>query len=129
MEGDYEEQTSKSREENQEKNKVKLKARTDIGFQIDEIKSTSTEDLINLRKSLLVYLNSKKLKKRNGNFAHVFKRISHELKERKYGKISQINKIEEYTAKAFANPDYCEYCQCVVSKSKNYINYRQYELN
>jgi hypothetical protein len=38
---------------------------------------------MNLRKSVLLYIKSKKLKKRNGNFIKVFKRINHELKKRK----------------------------------------------
>jgi hypothetical protein len=56
---------------------------TDIGFNKAEIQDTSSEDLINLRKSILLYLKSKKLKKRNGKFADVFKRINEELRRRK----------------------------------------------
>jgi len=36
-----------------------------------------------LRKSIVIYLKSKKLKKRNANFMEVYQRISDELKERK----------------------------------------------
>lgn len=56
---------------------------TDIGFDKDEIKKTSTEDLLTLRKSILVYLKSTKLKKRNANFMDAYQRINDELKERK----------------------------------------------
>jgi hypothetical protein len=69
---------------------MKLIKGTDIGFQKEEICRTSTEDLLNLRKSILIYLKSKKLKKRNGNFAEVYKRINEELKDRKEGKKSVV---------------------------------------
>lgn len=56
---------------------------TDIGFQMDEIKNTSTEDLLILRSSIISYLKSKKLKKRNANYMGVFLRINQELTLRK----------------------------------------------
>jgi len=56
---------------------------TDIGFQMDEIKKTSTEDLMILRSSIVSYLKSKKLKKRNSNYMGVFLRINQELSLRK----------------------------------------------
>lgn len=56
---------------------------TDIGFQMDEIKKTSTEDLLILRSSIVSYLKSKKLKKRNANYMGVFLRINQELSLRK----------------------------------------------
>lgn len=59
-----------------------LEKGTDIGFEKHEIEQTSTEDLITLRKSIVSYLRSKKLKKRNANFIDVCKRINHVLKER-----------------------------------------------
>lgn len=55
---------------------------TDIGFQTEEIKKTSTEDLIILRSSIVCYLQSKKLKKRNANYMIVLIRINKELKQR-----------------------------------------------
>lgn len=56
---------------------------TDIGFQMEEIKNTSTEDLLIIRSSILSYLKSKKLKKRNANYMGVFFRINQELSLRK----------------------------------------------
>lgn len=56
---------------------------TDIGYDKNEIKSTSSGDLVNLRNSIVGYLKSKKLKKRNANFMQVFSRINEELKKRK----------------------------------------------
>jgi len=50
---------------------------------MDEIKKTSTEDLIILRSSILAYLKSKKLKKRNSNYMSVFLRMNYELSQRK----------------------------------------------
>jgi len=47
-----------------------------------------------LRKSILMYLKSKKLKKRNANFLEVYQRINSELKERK-----MIFQKEEVSAK------------------------------
>jgi hypothetical protein len=55
---------------------------TDIGFNLEEIKNTLTEDLLTLRQSVFQYLRSKKLKKRNANFMNVFIRINVELKAR-----------------------------------------------
>lgn len=55
---------------------------TFIGFNVEEIKKTSTEELIIIKKSIVGYLKSTKLKKRNANFYDVFKRISRELKKR-----------------------------------------------
>jgi len=67
-----------------------LEKGTEVGFNKQEIKKTSTEDLLTLRKSILLYLKSKKLKKRNANFMDVYYRINEELKERKH-----ISKKEE----------------------------------
>lgn len=64
---------------------------TEVGFNKEEIKKTPTDDLLALRKSVLLYLKSKKLKKRNANFMEVYQRINEELKERK----SQTKKEEE----------------------------------
>jgi hypothetical protein len=63
-----------------------LEKGTEVGFDFNEIKLTTSEDLYNLRKSILLYLKSKKLKKRNGNFMEVFQRINLELRRRKSGK-------------------------------------------
>ncbi len=63
---------------------LNLEKGTDIGFDKKEIKNTSTEDLLTLRKSIVIYLKSKKLKKRNGNFMNVYQRISNELRDRKF---------------------------------------------
>lgn len=56
---------------------------TDIGYDKDEIKNTSTEDLITLRKSIIGYITSKKLKKKNQKFIDVYVRVTAELKNRK----------------------------------------------
>merc|ERR1711976_572817 len=61
------------------------------------IKKTSTEDLLTLRKSIILYLKSKKLKKRNGNFMDVYQRISAELKERKSGVVEDKTNLKGYT--------------------------------
>jgi hypothetical protein len=60
-----------------------LEKGTDIGFDKKEVQKTRTEDLLMLRKSIVIYLKSKKLKKRNINFMEVYYRINEELKERK----------------------------------------------
>jgi hypothetical protein len=67
-----------------------LEKGTEVGFNKDEIIKTTTEDLLTLRKSIVLYLKSKKLKKRNANFMEVYTRINEELKMRKI-----INKKEE----------------------------------
>ncbi len=56
---------------------------TFIGFDEEEIKTTSTEDLLLIRGAVYGYLSSKKLKRRNANFKEVFERISEELADRK----------------------------------------------
>lgn len=56
---------------------------TDIGFKQEEIRKTTTDDLLNLRTSILGYLKSKKLKKRNAKFMEVYIRINEELIHRK----------------------------------------------
>jgi len=60
-------------------NKSEFEKGTDIGFQMDEIKNTATEDLLIIRSSVISYLKSKKLKKRNSNYMGVFLRINQEL--------------------------------------------------
>ena len=57
---------------------------SEVGFNKEEIIKTSTEDLLALRKSVLLYIKSKKLKKRNANFKDVYQRINQELNERKH---------------------------------------------
>lgn len=53
-----------------------------IGFDKEEIRMTPTADLITIRKAVLGYIRSTKLKKRNVNFLEVYKRINSEIKER-----------------------------------------------
>ena len=53
-----------------------------MGFDKREITNTKTADLILLKKSIVPYLTSKKLKKRNSSFIDIYKRISEELKSR-----------------------------------------------
>ena len=61
----------------------------------NEIKKTSTEDLISLKKSITTYLKTKNLKKRNAYFILVSQNITEELKQRKLNKEreNKINKI------------------------------------
>ena len=54
-----------------------------IGFDSQELKEMYSEELLNLRVSVLNYLNCRRLKHRNSEFMNLFKRINHELKERK----------------------------------------------
>ena len=53
-----------------------------MGFDQEEIKNTKTADLILLKRSIVPYLTSKKLKKRNSSFIGLYKRITEELKSR-----------------------------------------------
>ena len=55
---------------------------TNVGFEEEEIKNTTTEDLLNLKYSIAGYLKSKKLKKRNMKYMLVYQRITKELKLR-----------------------------------------------
>jgi hypothetical protein len=68
---------------------------TEVGFNKEEIKKTGTEDLLALRKSVLAYLKSKKLKKRNANFMEVYQRINQELKERKILTLKEEESINQ----------------------------------
>jgi hypothetical protein len=52
---------------------------TDLGFDKDEIKTQSTDDLVLLKKSILSYIHSKRLKKKNHSFVQIYKRIKQEL--------------------------------------------------
>ena len=54
-----------------------------IGFDTKECKEMCSEELLNLRISVLNYLNCKTLKHRNSEFMNLFHRINQELKERK----------------------------------------------
>jgi hypothetical protein len=51
---------------------------------------------LTLRKSIAIYLKSKKLKKRNANFMEVYQRISEELKERKTNSNNEENGFEGF---------------------------------
>ena len=54
-----------------------------IGFDSKELMEMCSEELLNLRVSVINYLNCRKLKHRNSEFMNLFHRINHELKERK----------------------------------------------
>ena len=54
-----------------------------IGFDSKELMEMCSEELLNLRISVLNYLNCRKLKHRNSEFMNLFYRINHELKVRK----------------------------------------------
>ena len=56
---------------------------TDIGYNQEELDSTSSEDLFILRKAIYSYLKSPNLKKRNPNYLRLFKKINQELRIRK----------------------------------------------
>jgi hypothetical protein len=77
-----------------------LEKGTDVGFNKEEIQKTSTEDLLALKKTVVAYLKSKKLKKRNGNFMDVYQRINDELKERKKIVIEEKESINSGFIKA-----------------------------
>lgn len=55
---------------------------SEVGYDIDEIKATSTQELKNIRASIYTYLISTNQKKRNANFKELFLRINEKLKER-----------------------------------------------
>lgn len=89
---------------------------TDIGYNQDEIKATTTEDLIMLRKAIFSYLKSPILKKRNPNYLKLFKRINEELQKRKltqeekqslksesFSHPKENNEVEKKLGKAFNN--------------------------
>jgi len=76
------------------------KANTDVGYDKDEIKQTSTQDLIMLRKATFSYLKSPNLKKRNPNYLKLFKRITEELHKRK---LTQEEKLY-LKSESFSNP-------------------------
>jgi hypothetical protein len=75
--------------------KIKFDRNSFIGFDKEEIEKSSTTDLLMIRKPVLEYLRSTKLKKRNANFMDVFKRINKELRARK---ILQIKDKKETTS-------------------------------
>lgn len=54
-----------------------------IGFDAEELMEMCSEELLNLRVSVINYLNCRKLKHRNAEFMRLFHRINHELRERK----------------------------------------------
>ena len=54
-----------------------------IGFDSKELQEMCSEELLNLRVSVINYLNCRKLKHRNAEFMKLFHRINHELRERK----------------------------------------------
>ena len=54
-----------------------------IGFDSKELMEMCSEELLNLRISVINYLNCRKLKHRNSEFMNLFHRINNELKERK----------------------------------------------
>ena len=55
---------------------------TNIGYEKEELKKTSTDDLLILRKAIYSYLKSPNLKKRNPNYLKLFKRLEEEIKTR-----------------------------------------------
>ena len=60
-----------------------FKRGSDVGLDIDELKTISTDELKNIRQSIYEYLVSTKLKKGNANFKEAFLRITKELEDRK----------------------------------------------
>jgi hypothetical protein len=55
---------------------------TEVGFDEQELLSTKSEDLSNIKAALYSYLKSKKLKKRNANYKNLYSRVCKELKRR-----------------------------------------------
>lgn len=60
-----------------------FKRGSDVGLELDELKTISTDELKNIRRSIYEYLVSRKLKKGNANFKEAFLRITKELEDRK----------------------------------------------
>jgi hypothetical protein len=62
----------------------KLVKGTNVGYEISEIKNTSTQDLKNILNLITNYFNKKtRQKTHNSNFKNLYLRIKKELKERK----------------------------------------------
>ena len=57
---------------------------SDVGFDIDEIKATPTEELKTIRRSIFEYLKSTKQKKRNANFKEAFLQLNDKEKNYAY---------------------------------------------
>lgn len=77
-------QTQAQNDENQiSENTIEI-INTDIGYNNEELKATSTDDLIVLRRAIYSYLKSPNLKKRNPNYLKLFRRLNEELKNRNY---------------------------------------------
>jgi hypothetical protein len=65
-------------------------------FDIDEVKYTSTEDLLMVRKSIYLYLKTTRQKNGNAKYKNIFLRVNQELKERKYlPKKKEINTTKQ----------------------------------
>jgi hypothetical protein len=125
---------------------------TNVGFEKEEIKNTSTEDLLNLKYSIAGYLKSKKLKKRNMKYMLVFQRITKELKLRNgeytdiadsttntslpeekrmlTRKTSRLNELSDLEIPSFLNdkkePEVKECnknCQCEINNLKGNFNF------
>lgn len=93
---------------------------TDIGYSKDEIKATSTEDLLTLRGAILSYLKSATLKRRNPNYLKVFKRINKELLKRKAFNTEKPNKNnKESSFKIYKNNKEVKKQFFVISENHN----------
>lgn len=68
---------------NSEKFSTNFSSNNTIGFDSKELMEMCSEELLNLRVSVLNYLNCRKLKHRNAEFMKLFHRINFELRQRK----------------------------------------------
>jgi hypothetical protein len=62
---------------------IKKTFQTNVGFDFDEIKQTSTDDLVSMKESIAFYFSSKKRKIKNFNYRDLYERINAELEVRK----------------------------------------------
>ena len=85
-----------------------------IGFDSKELMEMCSEELLNLRVSVINYLNCRKLKHRNAEFMKLFHRINHELRLRKImvhplklkdKKPNEININNQFLGKKFTFSD------------------------
>lgn len=77
--------------------------KTDIGYNNEELKATSLDDLLILKRAIYYYLKSPNLKKRNPNYLKLYKRIIEELRERNPLGQKQNSKSEKVINKFYQN--------------------------
>ena len=76
---------------------------TDVGFDFDELKNTSTEDLVSMKESIVLYLSSKRRKIKNMNYRDLYNRITVELENRNQLKEKIEKDIQDFKCYTFAS--------------------------